>query len=127
MGPELGELAVQIVRFVDDHFPGFVACEFADVEGRVHTLIDKVPMVTAEDLDASTVYPQPGGLRCTVMDRWQDASGRELIKVSITYPDPMRTTDGLREFVVASAQVSWIPRGHHEENPKGVWNWVDDE
>lgn len=28
MGPELGELAVNIVHWLDDYFPGFVACEF---------------------------------------------------------------------------------------------------
>jgi len=127
MGPELGSLVVQIVRFVDDHFPGFVACEFVDAENRVHTLIDKVPMVTPDDLDPTSVYPQTGGIRCTVLQRWQGPSGGELVKVSIDYPDAMETTEGLKEFVVQSAQVTWIPRGHREENPPRVWRWVDDE
>ena len=33
MTPEITELAVEIVRFVDDYQPGIVACEFFDAEG----------------------------------------------------------------------------------------------
>jgi hypothetical protein len=130
MGPELGNLVVQIVRFVDDHFPGFVACEFVDAYKRVHRLMDKVPMVTEDDLDATSAYPRPGGVRCTVLERWRElraAELGELVRVYIGYPDPMETTEGLQEFVVQSAQVTWIPRGHREENPPGFWRWVDDE
>src|SRR5262249_26538137 len=127
MGPELGELVVQIVRWVDDYFPGVVACEFVDVDNHVHTLIGKVPMVTTSDLGGTSIYPQPGGIRCAVLRRWKEASGRELVAVSIDYPDPMETTEGLDEFVVQSAQVTWIPRGHREPNSQGAWVWVDDE
>jgi len=130
MGPELGLLVVQIVRWVDDHFPGFVACEFVDAWKRVHTLIDKVPMVTADDLDATSVYPQRGGVRCTVLERWRELRAEELgelVRVYIGYPDTMETSEGIREFVMQSSQVIWIPRGHREENPPGIWGWVDDE
>jgi hypothetical protein len=48
MGPELGELAFNIVRWLDDSFLGFVACEFTDAAGRVHTIEDKVRMVSVE-------------------------------------------------------------------------------
>ena len=32
MGPELGEVAVEIVKFVDDYQPGIVACELVDAD-----------------------------------------------------------------------------------------------
>ena len=92
MGPELGLLVVQIVRWVDDGFPGVVACEFVDAYKRVHTLIDKVPMVTREDLDATSIYPQRGGVRCTVLERWRELRAEEvgeLVRVYIGYPDAM--------------------------------------
>jgi len=58
------ELAVQIVRFVDDEpQPGNVECELVDVGGNRHTLIDKVPMCSAERLDANSQYPEPGAVR----------------------------------------------------------------
>jgi hypothetical protein len=130
MGPELGLLSVQIVRWVDDHFPGFVACEFVDAWKHVHKLIDKVPMVTTDDLDATSVYPQEGSIRCTVLERWRELRSPqlgELVRVYIGYPDNMETTEGSREFVVQSSHVTWIPRGHREENPPGFWHWVEDE
>ena len=59
------ELAVQVVRFVDDEpQPGVVACEFVDAEGCCHTLIDKVPGFSAKLLDARSDYPQAGAVRC---------------------------------------------------------------
>lgn len=32
-------LNVQVIRFVDNHFPGFVECEFVDVKGQPHRFI----------------------------------------------------------------------------------------
>jgi hypothetical protein len=46
MSEESSQLAVWIVRFVDQHFPGWVECEFIDAEGRRHTVRDKVPVFT---------------------------------------------------------------------------------
>ena len=41
MTPEIADLALEIVRSVDDHQPGIVAVEFTDAGGRRHTIIDK--------------------------------------------------------------------------------------
>ena len=60
MTPEITELAVEIVRFVDDYQPGIVACEFFDAEGYRRTVIDKVPYLSSVDLGAGSDYPQPG-------------------------------------------------------------------
>jgi hypothetical protein len=128
MGPELAELALEIVRWVDDYQPGIVACGFVDAQGRHHNFIGKVPIFSTEDhLDASSTYPRPGALRCTVLSRWKNAAGQELVTISIAEPDGEETTEGLHEFVVSSAQVSRIPRGHREPNAQGVWVWVEDE
>ena len=128
MGPELGELAVEIVRFVDESFPGFVACVFVDANDCRHTFLDKVPAFTIDTLfDANSTYPQPGALRCTVLNRWSDESGRELVRVSTAQPDGVESTDGSAEFLVLSTQVSPIPRGHREPNGQQYMVWVSDE
>ncbi len=127
MGPELGELVLEIVRWVDDYQPGIVACEFIDAEGRHHSFIGKVPIFSTDRLDAGSIYPRPGALRCTVLSRWKNADGQELVRVSIAEPDDEQSTEGLQEFVVSSTQVSRIPRGHREPNAQGVWVWVEYE
>ena len=106
MNPNTQNLAVQVVRFVDERFPGWVACEFADADAHRHVLIDKVPIFTTELLDAASSYPQPGSVPCEVLARWQDTQGRELVRVTIARPVGMESTDGLSEFVVTVAQLS---------------------
>ena len=49
-------LAVQITRYVDDHFPGFVECTFQDAEGKTHVFVEKVPIVSQEELDARSIF-----------------------------------------------------------------------
>lgn len=96
---------VRIVRFVDDHQPGWVACELVDADGRAHTLLDKVPIFTAMLLDAESDYPQPGLAACEVVARWDDDRGRSLARVSTEAPFGIASTDGVMEFVVLAEQL----------------------
>jgi hypothetical protein len=100
------ELAVQIVRFVDDTQPGVVAAEFVDAIGRCHTLIDKVPIFSEARLDAASAYPQPGAVRCEVLLRKKDAQKREIVRISTLRPDSIKSTEGLSEFEVRPPQLS---------------------
>ena len=104
----LDQLTIQIVRFVDDAQPGWIACEFVDAEGRRHELIDKVPIFSDVMLDETSTYPQAGGARCTILDRWSDVNSRELVRVSTVKPDGIESSEGLSEFVVLSSQVSGL-------------------
>src|ERR1017187_7249070 len=72
MMPQIVDLAVQIVRFVDDYQPGIAACQFVDADGRRHTLIDKAPIFSAETLDADSRYPRLGTAQ-SVLKRRCDA------------------------------------------------------
>ena len=90
-------LAVEIVRFVDESFPGWVECQFADAAGRVHTMVEKYPIVTAQMLDADSQYPQSGEVRCEVLDRSEDARGRKIVRIRL---NGIESTEGLSEFVV---------------------------
>jgi hypothetical protein len=98
-------LKVQIVRYVDDHFPGWVECEFFDAENYHHTIMEKVPVVSEEWFGPDSGYPQEGGLRCEILGRWRDVDGRDLVRITIEEPDHVETTEGVTEFVVLSSQV----------------------
>jgi hypothetical protein len=108
MAPELFDLAVQIVRFVDNYQPGIVECEFTDADGQPHRLIDKAPIFTTATLTANSTYPQPGTVRCNLLRDWQDESGRRLITISTAEPFSIQTGEGLTEFNVLPSQLSRI-------------------
>jgi hypothetical protein len=103
---EVLNLAVQIMRFVDERQPGWVACEFEDAEGRRHTLVDKLPIFTSEDLRPNSTYPKPGNMPCEILGRWRDASGRELARISTANPLDDKSVEGLSEFVVEATHLS---------------------
>ena len=98
-------LSVSIVRFVDPHQPGFVACKFTDAEGVVWTVVDKVPMFTCEYMDEGSPYPRPGVAACVVLSRWRDGSDRHVVRISTELPDGIETPDGVSEFVVLASQL----------------------
>jgi len=106
MPVEIRSLPVQIVRFVDESQPGSVAVEFKDAEGHLHTVIDKIPIFTTEDLWVDSTYPQPGSMPCQILGHWHDTKGRDLSRISIASPLDNKSTDGLSEFVVLSRQLS---------------------
>jgi hypothetical protein len=99
------QLVVQIVRYIShEPQPGIVACEFADAENRIHTLIDKVPIFSVNHLDETDSYPQSGCVRCEVSSTWRDEEGHELAKIT-TNRDGVESTEGLSEFVVLTKQL----------------------
>ena len=64
----LASLAVSIVRYTDDHQPGWVVCQFTDIHGRTYTSGEiKQVYVTSTYVDADTHYPVPGALDCRVL------------------------------------------------------------
>jgi hypothetical protein len=99
-------IRVSIVRFIDEHQPGFVECVFTDADGTVHTLLDKAPVFSLEDLCSDSAYPNRGKPRCEVLERSEDSRGRKLVRVTIAAPDSLESTNGLSEFVVLESQVS---------------------
>jgi hypothetical protein len=101
-------LSVQIVRFVEEYQPPIVESEFYDADGHRHTFVEKVAIFTSEWLRPDSIYPQPGGIRCEIVARWQDSRGRELVRISTERPDGVESTQGLSQFVVVSTQLSPI-------------------
>jgi hypothetical protein len=99
------QLRVQIVRYVDDHFPGFVECELVDASGRIHTFVEKGPVVSDRWPGPDDSYPMSGEIRCEILEQWNCPDGRDLLRVTTEQPDSVETKDGVAEFVVLSSQV----------------------
>jgi hypothetical protein len=81
-------LKVTIARFVDEHQPGFVECTFADASGVTHSIIEKVPVISAEDLwmILSTHVPVKLSARCSKgsLTLVETISGKSTPRIRIT-------------------------------------------
>jgi len=80
-------------------------CEFRDAEGRLHTIIDKIPVFTGKLLTQASLYPQAGSVRCEVLNNVQDSADHTLTRITIARPDHIESTVGVSEFVVLDSQV----------------------
>jgi hypothetical protein len=99
------QLKVQIMRYVDDYFPGIVECELVDAGGHRHSFIEKGPVVSDEWPGPEDSYPKDGIIRCEILEQWRDLDGRDLLRVTTQRPDYIETKEGISEFVVLSSQV----------------------
>lgn len=96
------DLIVEIVRFLGwEPQPGLVECQFIDSDHRTHTLIDKIPIFSCDDLDEQNPYPVPGRVRCEVLTEWRDNTSRELVRIKT-----IESTNGLSQFVVLEEQLT---------------------
>src|SRR5688572_22766009 len=99
-------IAVAIVRFMDEHQPGFVECEFNDAHGQLHVVVEKVLVVSTEDLRSNSPYPCAGGIECTVESEYEDHAGRSLVAVSTELPWHIESRTGQTSFELLSSQVA---------------------
>jgi hypothetical protein len=97
---------VQIIRWADAAFPGWVECVLRDAFGRDWSFVDKVPIFTEANLDAGSSYPQPGVLDCEVMREWTDGNGRRICTVNTEKPWGVAALTGETQFEVVAHHVS---------------------
>jgi hypothetical protein len=98
-------VSVQITRYVDDHFPGFVECVLVDALGAAHTFVEKVPVVSAESLSAASTYPCNGEIECEVCREWHDIAGHAFSIVRIESLWGVESSRGETEITVPSSQL----------------------
>lgn len=96
---------MQIVRYVDDAFPGWVEARLRDASGREWVFVDKWPIFAEEDLDADSNYPQPGVIRCEIVASGRDEHGREIRTIETSRPDGVEAEGGGTRFVVLAEQI----------------------
>jgi hypothetical protein len=98
-------ISVQIRRYVSDDFPGWVECAMQDAAGQTHLFIEKVPVVTSENLTVESSYPQPGVVACEIEAEWKNETGHSVVRICTERPDGIESTTGLTNFVVFAHQL----------------------
>lgn len=115
-------VVISVSRYVSDDQPGIIECELCDAYGHLWTFIDKQSAVGRSDLDAETVYPQPGHILCKVVGRTKDASERDLIEIELYGVISIDNEERFEVFPAvlvegvydSSTQCPW--NGHEEPN-----------
>lgn len=98
-------VTIKIVRFADESQPGWVECELSDATGRRHAFLEKIPVVSREELRRESDYPCDGVIACKVVSTWIDAGGHSLTKIDTSHPWSIESKDGVTEFVVRSESL----------------------
>ena len=93
-------LNVQIVRFVDSSFPGWVECVLKDTSNREWLFIDKIPIFTDQNLHEMSHYPQQGAIACEIIRIWVESDGRKRCIITTEIPLGIAAQDGKTEFEV---------------------------
>lgn len=96
---------VEICRYVESAFPGWVECRLTDIHGREWTFIAKVPIVSMEDLDADSAYPRPGIIGCRILERRAGPDAKEVVVVDTEVPWHIEATTGECRFEVRPEQL----------------------
>lgn len=95
------------MRFVDEEpQPGIVESQFRDAQDELHSIIDKVPLFTTAHLWSDSHYPQPGFIKCRVVEKIPCAGGN-LARINIE-PYHFEITNESPEFVVREADLAEI-------------------
>ena len=98
---------IEITKFVDEGQPGWVECSLEDAAGQKHLFIEKVPVVTLEELDAGSFYPRAGVFACEVIERMR-SENRSIVRISTASPWAIESVDGQTQFEVLSDQLEEI-------------------
>ena len=101
---------VQICRYVDLSFPGWVEFSMVDAGGHPHVFVEKIPAVTKSVLDESSSFPHPGLLGCIAVERKEREDGRQLVLIDTQSPYDIKSTVGSTQFYVFSEQLCELPR-----------------
>ncbi len=98
-------ILIEITRLVSEDQLGFVECILVDAFSQPHIFIEKVPVITAQDLWLTSQYPCEGEIAIEWVAEWKDEKGRLLTRVSIKRPWSIESTTGETEFVVLTSQI----------------------
>jgi hypothetical protein len=95
---------VEITRYVNASFPGWVEFVLDDARGVRWTFVDKVPVVSTEDLTEASDYPRSAKIECEVVSD-PDVAEPGLVKIDTSRPWGIEAKDGTSKFVVRHSQM----------------------
>jgi len=97
------EVAVEITRYVDESFPGWVELVLLDAHGTAWTFVEKVPVLSIENLTESSAFPRAGTIACEVVATSGQVAG--LVEIDTSRPWGIVATTGTSRFWVRSSQL----------------------
>ena len=98
-------LPINIIRLVDDNFPGWVECELIDAVGNRHLFVEKTPVVTRESLERDGSFPRTGEFACEILSSWRAENGELLTTIDTSRPLGIESQGGVTEFVVLTKHL----------------------
>jgi hypothetical protein len=105
MNNQLADLRVLATEYIH-WFPGFLKCELVDRHGKLHTFVEKVPVMCGADSQHGNdaLYPVEITFRVLVVD--EILNGDELdYLISTAEPYDIKSEGGLYEFEVKKEQL----------------------
>lgn len=108
-----GFLRIKVTDYISNDFLGFVRAEFRGVEGNVHIIEEKVPVLTNKYWDENTTYPfwtlVPGEILDRHTEIFTTKAGKEkkmkIIKISLEKPWGIYDTNDETIFEVFDVDV----------------------
>ena len=89
------EIEMLMVGYIDDQ-PGFAICRFKDSNGSEISLIEKIPVLTTEEIDKNTILPTTISLPGFVSKN--DYETKEILKFSTDHH--IEDVDGNSDFMM---------------------------
>ena len=89
------------LRWESDDFPGWIEVVVGDSWGRVHHIVEKVPVLTVNEVSANSAFP---------LELWLRGQVEEADEETVTFrlDDGVETVDGLRRLTVPTNDVRWL-------------------
>jgi hypothetical protein len=93
-------IIVDIIKYTNENFPGWVRCKLIDAFGKVHYFNEKVPVVSFEDITKNTILPKTGYISGEIINEKGD-----IIFISTDKPYGIESEEGINKFYVNNNQV----------------------
>jgi hypothetical protein len=93
-------LEVDIIKYTQEDFPGWVLLKFNDSSGKTHYFEEKVPIVSNRSIDENSFFPQKGFIRGNIIDTKND-----VVCFSTLEPDHIESKNGVNTFYVDKKQI----------------------
>ena len=97
------EIDVIAISYIPDQ-PGFVKCQFSDAFGAERTIVEKVPVITLDNIDGETILPKRLKLSGTV--RKTEYETNEI--VNFTPDHNIEDVDGNVAFMINKCDLKTI-------------------
>lgn len=79
-------IKIKITKFISNDQPGFVECKLTDIHNKEWSFIEKIPVVTTENIEENSDFPLDGYIAGEVVKQWSDEKGRQILTINTQRP-----------------------------------------